>query len=448
MSSSPDIKVSIGTRRRAVLSESDFSFTQNMVRVQGLEKFIVDFRMKAWENYRKLALPSLKDEAWRRTDLKGFNPQIYQLGTCSFNSPQLSPKKNKIKDESAGFITITDSGVDYYLSPEYMEAGVVLTDLETAEKKYPELIEKIIGKIVDSSVSKFAAMAAALSITGVFIYIPKNVVITKPFYSQVICGKENQAFFTHTMIYIDDNASLTHVHEHTSPRGSVGQFLHSGILELYVGSGSKLTFVELQNFNKSVWNFTHERARVDRDGSLDWVFGGIGSQVTKTFATIDLVGKGSSAKMSGYYFPEAQQHMDLDTQQNHLAPNTTSDLLFKGALLDESRSVWQGMIYVAPGSDKTDGYQENRNLILSPKARADAIPGLEILADDVRCTHGATVGKIDSNQLFYLISRGIGKKEAEQLLVEGFFDPIIQRIPLNSIRERVSKEISLKMNTA
>lgn len=151
--------------------------------------------------------------------------------------------------------------------------------------------------------------------------------------------------------------------------------------------------------------------------------------------------------MSGFYFANRDQHFDHDTQQNHLAASTTSDLLFKGALLDESRSIWQGMIYVAPGAMKTDGYQANRNLVLSPKARADSIPGLEILADDVRCTHGATVGKIDEEQIFYLLSRGIPRQEGERLIVEGFFDPIMQRIPFEGVRQRFQREIERKMRS-
>jgi len=160
-----------------------------------------------------------------------------------------------------------------------------------------------------------------------------------------------------------------------------------------------------------------------------------------------LVGRGSQGKMSGFYFTDGDQHLDYDSQQNHLAPNTTSDLLFKGALVENSRSVWQGMIYVAPNAMKTDGYQANRNLLLSKNARADSIPGLEILANDVRCTHGATVGKVDMEQVFYLESRGIPKVEAEKLIVEGFFDPIMQRIPFEGVKNRFQSSIHKKMSS-
>ena len=171
----------------------------------------------------------------------------------------------------------------------------------------------------------------------------------------------------------------------------------------------------------------------------------MGTHVTKNFSDINLIEPGAYGRMSGFYFSNDTQHLDHDTQQNHLAKNTTSDLLYKGALLDKSRSVWQGMIYVAPGAIGTDGYQANRNLILSKGARADSIPGLEILADDVRCTHGATVGKIDENELFYLLSRGIPKQEAEQLIVTGFFAEIMERIPFEGVKNRFLEAINKKM---
>ena len=246
-------------------------------------------------------------------------------------------------------------------------------------------------------------------------------------------------------MYVEDGASLTYVHEYASPDENDGQTLTGSLVELFVGQNSTLKFVELQSLGNHVWNFTHERAKVEKDGNLDWIFGAIGSKLTKNFSDLDLIGEGANGRMSGFYFTDGKQHLDHDTQQNHLAPNTTSDLLFKGALKENSRSVWQGMIYVAEGAQKTDGYQANRNLVLSESTRADSIPGLEILADDVRCTHGATVGKIDPDLVFYLRSRGISPEEAERLVVEGFFDPIMQRIPFDGVRERFQLAIENKM---
>jgi Fe-S cluster assembly protein SufD len=283
-----------------------------------------------------------------------------------------------------------------------------------------------------------------LAQNGVLLYVPRGVVVEQPLHSLLWGPGLNLAYVSHILVWLEEGASVTYVHESASP-SEKGQTLHTGIVELHVGEGANLRFVELQSWGEGVWNFTHERADVDRDGNLDWIFGAVGSHLTKNFSELNLVGQGSTGKMSGFYFTDHDQHLDHDTQQNHLAQHTTSDLLFKGALLHQSRSVWQGMIYVAPGAQKADGYQANRNLVLSRKARADSIPGLEILADDVRCTHGATVGRIDKDQVFYLRSRGIEEKEAERLIVEGFFDPIMQRIPFEGVRGRFQKAIEDKM---
>ncbi len=301
------------------------------------------------------------------------------------------------------------------------------------------------GQVVRPEEGKFAALAGALAQTGVLVYVPRGVQVEKPLHSIVWGSGIDLAYVDHVLVYVDEGASLTYVHESASNSEPSGQAVHAGLVEIMVREAATLHFVELQSWGEHVWNFSHERAQVYRDGNLDWIFGAIGSRLTKNFSEIDLVGQGSTGRMSGFYFTDGEQHLDHDTQQNHLAPNTTSDLLFKGALRDHSRSVWQGMIYVAPGAQKTDGYQANRNLVLSPNARADSIPGLEILADDVRCTHGATVGKIDAEQVFYLRSRGIPYRDAERLIVEGFFDPIMQRIPFEGVRTRFQDAIMEKM---
>ena len=350
-----------------------------------------------------------------------------------------------VDTEHGGQIVITPAGVQTHLGDELAARGVVFVDLSTAEHRHPEILAQIMGQVVRPDEGKFAAMAAALAHSGVLVYVPRGVQVEQPLHSMLWGAGRNQALFSHLLVWVDDGASLTYVHEAASPVDSSSAGFHAGVVEIQVGVGAQLRFVELQSWGQNVWNFSHERARVQADGSLDWIFGAIGSRLTKNFSDLDLVGQGASGRMSGFYFTEGEQHLDHDTQQNHLAPDTTSDLLFKGALKGKSRSVWQGMIYVAPGAQKTDGYQSNRNLVLSPDARADSIPGLEILADDVRCTHGATVGKVDAEQVFYLLSRGIPYPEAERLIVEGFFDPIMQRIPFEGVRTRFQKAIEKKM---
>jgi Fe-S cluster assembly protein SufD len=321
---------------------------------------------------------------------------------------------------------------------------VVFTDLRTAEATHPDLLQRILGQTVNVEEGKFAALAGALAQTGILLYVPSNVILDQPLHSILWGPGAGAAHMSHLLVFLEDGASVTYVHEAASPTESQDA-LHAGIVEIKVGSGASLRFVELQSWGQHVWNFSHERVRLDRDAHLDWIFGAVGSKLTKNFSELDLAGEGATGRMSGFYFTEGTQHLDHDTQQSHLAPHTTSDLLFKGALKGGSRSVWQGMIYVAKGADKADGYQANRNIVLESGAHADSIPGLEILADDVRCTHGATVGKLDPEPLFYLKSRGIPEPEAARLVVEGFFDPIMQRIPFEGVRERFQQAILQKM---
>jgi Fe-S cluster assembly protein SufD len=432
--------------------EYKFNFSQDMIKPLSnstLPGYVRDYYNNAWKNYLELPIPTTNDEAWRRTDIKS-------LKVSSFNIPKVEEigQLHSIPDEyvqplagenHGGQLIFTPSGVQYNVNAEVLAKGLIFTDLNTALQIHPEEVSKILGSVVRTDESKFAAMAAAFSNNGVFLYVPRGMHISQPLHSVIWGPGANLAHFSHILVYVDDGASVTYLHENASPDLVNGQTLHSGIVEIHVGSGANLRFVELQSWGSHVWNFAHERARIEQNGQIDWIFGAVGSHLTKNFTDLDLIGNGASGRMSGFYFTNGIQHLDHDTQQNHFAANTTSDLLFKGALKDKSRSVWQGMIYVAPDAQKTDGYQANRNLVLSTKARADSIPGLEILADDVRCTHGATVGKIDPDQVFYLLTRGIPYNEAERLIVEGFFDPIMERIPFEGVRMRLQEAIRDKM---
>jgi Fe-S cluster assembly protein SufD len=203
--------------------------------------------------------------------------------------------------------------------------------------------------------------------------------------------------------------------------------------------------VSIQNLSQETWHFASHRARVGRDAELDWVAGGFGSKKGKVRIENDLAGQGATSRVTGAYFADGKQHLDYDTLQKHLAPNTTSDFAFKGALRDQARSVWRGMIKVEKDAQKTNAYQENRNLLLSPKAHADSIPGLEIEANDVRCTHGATVSQVDRDELFYCMARGLSRGEAERLIVRGFYQEIFDRIELEPVRTALQTALEARI---
>jgi Fe-S cluster assembly protein SufD len=443
MSEKPRVVVS--TRGRPARPEGEFKFTRaDVPRAAGA---VAAYRDRAWEAYTRLALPNVTEEAWRRTDLRSLPAAQFQLAPRvdgNLPAPPSDLLEPLAADKHGGQLILTSWETKLDLATDLAQQGVIFTDLRTAQAQHPDVVDRILGQTVNVEEGKFAAMAGALADTGLLLYVPPNTQLEQPLHSVLWAPGGGRAQMSHLLVYVDDGSSVTYVHESASPTESADS-LHAGIVEIKVGSGAQLRFVELQSWGKHMWNFTHERVRVERDANLDWIFGAIGSKVTKNFSELDLVGEGSSGRMSGFYFTDGSQHLDHDTQQNHLAPHTTSDLLFKGALKGHSRSVWQGMIYVAKGAEKTDGYQANRNLILDEGARADSIPGLEILADDVRCTHGATVGRLEEEPLFYLESRGIPPAQATRLAVEGFFDPIMQRIPFVGVRERFQKAIVDKM---
>ncbi len=437
-----------GRKPEAAVSTS-FAFTDVDFDSIPTQIELKDFRKKAWEIYKTQSLPSMKDEAWRRTDLSHLDPAQFCLATnakslSNRSAPGeiLAPLTDK---EHAGQIVLSGTETSVSVSSELAKRGVIFSPFSKLAKEGVKILGQYAGSIIKAEEGLFPSLAQSMAGDGILVYVPKNVKVDQPLHSLLWAASEGAACFSHVIVVMEENSELTYIHESASPEDNSRPAMHAGVMEIHVGPNSRLQFVELQSFGKNVWNFSNERARVEANGSIEWTFGAIGSKVTKNFTDLDLAGEGAVGKMSGFYFTDGSQHLDHDTQQNHLAPHTTSDLLFKGALLENSHSIWQGMIYVAPNAQKTDGYQSNRNLVLSKNAHADSIPGLEILADDVRCTHGATVGKIDQEEVFYLQSRGIPKKEAERLIVEGFFDPIMQRIPFEGVRNRFQQYIHNKM---
>jgi Fe-S cluster assembly protein SufD len=443
------------------MTDSAIKFTRTQRSAQQISKeigFLPDFssnneltkyREESWQEWKNLPFPDEKDEHWKRTSLKDLWLEKYQEGKNEVEVDSILPNhlvKTLEEKNQSGRVFIGNNKIEVSINKELEEKGVIFGDFSSVMKNTPGFISRLLEKYPRQPQYKFLALANALSTNGVILYVPAGVKIEKPLQSITWLSTAGVIQTTKILVILEENAEVTFVHETSSSDRFPEQSLHLGVFDIIAGPGSKLNFVELQSLGTNVWNISHENVSLEKDSSIDWIFGSLGSKVSKNFSTLNLIGAGATGKMSGFYFSNGSQHLDHDTRQNHFAPNTTSDLLFKGALLGESRSVWQGMIYVDPKASKTDGYQANRNLVLSPKARADSIPGLEILTDDVRCTHGATVGKIDQDLVFYLQSRGLPKKEAEKLIVEGFFDPIMQRIPFENVRLRFQKAIEEKMS--
>jgi Fe-S cluster assembly protein SufD len=271
--------------------------------------------------------------------------------------------------------------------------------------------------------------------------VPRGVTVEAPIVVSTAQEQAGTALHWRVLVVLEEGAQASVWHESTSAADS----LVNGVVELVVGQNARLRFVDLQDLEESSWVFGSQRATVDRDGSLDWITLGFGSANGKVFQETQLAGPGAHGSVTGAYATRGRQHLDFDTLQEHAAPDTTSDLAFRGILADRSSAVWRGMIKVDPGAQRTDAFQESRNLLLSKRAHADAIPGLEILANDVRCTHAAAIAQIDREQLFYLRSHGLSEANAQRLVIEGFLQALVERLEAGPVREAVGSALERRL---
>jgi Fe-S cluster assembly protein SufD len=388
-------------------------------------------RPELLERYEALPLPTTADEHWRFTDLRGFDPDAFAADGAG--ERQVVPE-GMLDVDVAAMAVAGESGLSIVKSPP---AGVTFEPFEDHER---------LGQLVGAE-EKFAAHNAAVWQHGLLVVVPKGVELEQPLYVRVANSLDGGSLFWRLLVVAGAQSRFTLIEEYASAEPELSGYTNSAV-ELFVEQGAKLEYVSLQNLSRETWHFASHHARVERDAELDWVTGGFGSKKGKVRIQNDLAGPGATSRVTGAYFSDGTQHLDYDTFQEHMAPSTTSDFAFKGALRDESTCVWRGMIRVEKDAQKTNAYQENRNLLLSEKAHADSIPGLEILANDVRCTHGATVGQVDREQLFYLMARGLPRSEAERLIVRGFFSEILDRIELEPVREALGAALEARIPEA
>jgi len=411
-------------------------------------------RQDAWAIYQRTPMPTINDELWRRTDISLL--KLDQLEAV-ITPPAVAPSLDALPDgmrnlldvaeaEAAGYLAQIDSGVVFNaLRDDLAKQGVIFCSLETAMREHAGLVrDYFMTSAVPPTYGKFEALHGALWSGGVFLYVPQGVKVELPFRAGFWQEAARAGIFPHTLIIADAGSEVTYIEAYgsqTQPETAMSD--HA--VELFLKEGANLTFVTLQNWGRHMYSLGAQRGMIERDATLQWVIGTLGSKVTKTHHELFMLGPGGNGNIHGFYFADAKQHLDHHTQQEHFAGHTTSDLMMKGVLKDSARTVYQGLIHVRKDAQRSDAYQANRNLVLSPKARADSIPGLEIEANDVRCTHGATVGQVDEEMMFYLRSRGLSEPLAHRLVVEGFFEPLMDRIPLESARQKLREAIQDKL---
>jgi len=360
---------------------------------------------------QELPLPDQKSKGWEFTDLSGLDLEVYE------------------EADAAPVV----SGAE----------GATVLPLSEALSSHGDLLHERLGSLVPVE-DPFVARNEAAWRDGVLVYVPSGVRLTEPIQIELPVDAGGASINWRTLIVLEDGAEAE-VWEHwSSPDDEVDAVLNS-VVELAVGQNATLRYVNTQDISEQAWIFATQRAQVERDGRLDWAALGFGSGRGKVRMETKLAGQGSEARVTGGYAGGAGQHLDFDTLQEHAAPNTNSDLAFRGVLAAGSTAVWRGMIKVDPGAQQTDAFQESRNLLLSPEAHADAIPGLEILADDVRCTHAAAIAQVDKEQLFYLTSRGLGDEAAKRLIIEGFLESLVERLAEGPVRDSISEALETRL---
>jgi len=386
-------------------------------------------RPELLERYQALPFPTTTDESWRFTSLKGFDPDAFDANGAT----GVATAPGMLELEAAGIVHVSEAGLEIERTPD----GITFEPLSD----HPRL-----GELVGSD-EKFAAHNAAMWEHGLLVQVPKGFVLEQPLYIRVSNDVEGGSLFWRLLVIAEPESRFTVIEEYASTSPELAGYVNAAV-EIFVEQGAKVEYVSVQNVSQATWHFGTHHARVERDAELDWVAGGFGSKRGKIRIQNDLAGPGATSRVTGAYFADGSQHLDYDTFQEHIAPNTTSDFAFKGALRDTSSAVWRGMIRVEEDAQKTNAYQENRNLLLSKDAHADSIPGLEILANDVRCTHGATLGQVDREQLFYLMARGLSRQEAERLIVRGFFQDVLDRIELEPVRDALGAALEARIPQA
>src|SRR4051812_20173906 len=321
-------------------------------------------------------------------------------------------------------------------------SGATVLDLAEATDAHPDLVDRL-GTLVPGD-DPFVARNEAAPRNGMLVHVPAGVTLTEPIQIEVPVNADGSAINWRTLIVLEEGAEAE-VWEHWSSPGDEVDAVLNSVVELSVGNGATLRYVNTQDISEQAWIFATQRAEVERDGRLDWTALGFGSGRGKVRMETKLAGPGSEASVTGGYAGGPGQHLDYDTTQEHAAPNTNSDLAFRGVLAAGATAVWRGMIKVDPGAQQTDAFQESRNLLLSPEAHADAIPGLEILADDVRCTHAAAIAQVDKDQLFYLTSRGLADEDAKSLIIEGFLESLVERLAEGPVRDSISEALETRL---
>jgi Fe-S cluster assembly protein SufD len=409
-------------------------------------EWLREARASAFADFERLPLPTTRLEEWRYTDparLKWDQVPLAAPDTgtsCIKRAHQLLAGKL-----SAGRVIQCGAHIaDIELPPELRSRGVILMDLATAASEHGELVQAHLGRALTAQAGKLAALNAAFWTAGVFLYVPAGVRIDAPIRILRWVEDAGLGYFPRTLLVAGEGSEVGLIEEFASPDLEAPTVCNGGV-EVFAGTGAQVRYVAFQHWGRNMHHLSTQRTIAQRDANLDSLVVNLGATVARVELHAALRGPGARSDMLGLYFAQEDQHFDHSTRQDHEVPHAQSDLLYKGALDGRSRSIFRGLIKVFPRAQRTDAYQTNRNLILSRQAEATSLPNLEIEADDVRCSHAATVGQLDAEELFYIMSRGISRHEAERLVVFGFFGEVLERLPIPTVVHELREAIERKI---
>ncbi len=407
-------------------------------------------RAAAWSRYAELPFPTRASEEWRYTDLskiaiEAFTP-VKPAGDASEGLPDVVRDVLARSGERSGIVVQRDGRtIHTELDPSLAEAGVVLCSIERAAEEHPELLERTaFAHRPAPAEEKLWSLHLAFLTGGYVLHLPKNVALPHPIHVFRLVERTGALVATHSLVVAETGARAAVVDEFVSS-DLEGEAVSVHGATIHAEDNANIHYAALQRYGRGVKHFSTQHVSARRDTRVATFNVALGADLSRADVTSRLLGPGSDSEMLALWFGDSDQHFDHHTLQHHAAPHAHSDLLFKGALTDRASSVFRGLIRVDKGAQLTDAYQTNRNLLLSDGAKATSLPNLEIEADDVRCSHGATIGQVESGQLFYLMSRGLDRQQAERLLVFGFLDEVLGRLPWEGVRVRVLEAIERKI---
>ncbi len=412
--------------------------------------WLAERRRAGLEQFKSLAMPSARDENWRfasvgRLSIDGFNPADAPAGE---KLAEFADRSSLVSERAGRIVYADDTQASFEgVSEELAAQGVIYLPLADAITQHPELLEKFfLLESTELGSQKFFGLHASAVRAGAVLYVPKGVQIEQPFVNYYWTSAARSAVFPHTVVIAEDNAKVALVDIFFSDTEE-NEALNISVSNIHAGNGANVFRKVVQDWNEKTVSFQLDTTVAGRDAQVKNLAVNIGAERARFESQTRIEGPGADVKMYSLTVAEERQEFDQRTFQTHNAPNAVSDLLYKNALLDNSRTIFSGLIKVAEGAQQTDAYQTNRNLLLDPTAEANALPGLEILANDVKCSHGATTGNVDEDELFYMMSRGIPKRTAMQLMVFGFFEEVIEKVESEELAENLRTLIRNKFES-